>query len=403
MYDAIIVGARCAGAATGLLLARQGYRVLLVDRTGFPSDTMSTHGLHIPAVAALQRWGLLDAVIAAGTPPISRFTFDTGYFALHGTPPPVDGVTVEYAPRRKVLDNILVEAAVAAGVELREHTTVRDLTWEGDRITGIRSHSKGGTPTEDQAHIVIGADGRSSLVARTVQAPAYNERPAQTCFYYTYWSGMPLDGTTVYMRPARGLTAFNTNDGLVGIAVQWPHAEFQAVRADIEGHYMAALDLVPDLAARVRGAEQAERFVGTGDLATYFRKPYGPGWALVGDAGHYLDPMTAHGISDAFRDAELLTSALHAGLSGVQPLDEALAGYEGARNEAAMPIHELTAQLAALEPPPPEMQQLLVALIGNPGQTDRFFGALTGTVPIPEFMSPANLGSIMAAAGPPAA
>ena len=402
MYDAIIVGARCAGASTGLLLARLGYRVLLVDRAGFPSDTMSTHGLHIPAVAALQRWGLLDAVIAAGTPAIDRFTFDTGYFTLQGTPPPVDGVTVEYAPRRTVLDNILVEAAVAAGVELRENTTVDDLTWDGDRVTGIRSHSKGGTPAEDQARVVIGADGRGSLVARAVQAPSYNERPAQTCFYYTYWSGMPLDGTTVYMRPARGLTAFNTNDGLVGIAVQWPHAEFAAVRSDIAGHYMAALDLVPDLAARVRGAQQAERFVGTGDLATYFRKPYGPGWALVGDAGHYMDPMTAHGITDAFRDAELLTMALHAGFSGTAPLDTALAGYESARNETVMPIHELTAQLAALEPPPPEMQQLLVALIGNQAQTDRFFGALTGTVPIPEFMSPANLGSIMAAAGPPA-
>ena len=403
MYDAIIVGARCAGAATGMLLARQGYRVLLLDRAGFPSDTLSTHGLHIPAVAALHRWGLLDAVIAAGTPAIERFTFDAGPFALKGTPPPLEGVTVEYAPRRTVLDAILVAAAVAAGVELREHTTVDALTWEGDRVTGIRSHAHGSAPGTDQARLVIGADGRASVVARAVQAPAYNERPAQTCFYYTYWRGLALTGTTIYLRPARGLTAFNTNDGLVGIAVQWPHAEFAAVRTDIAGHYQAALDLVPELAAQVRGAQQAERFVGTGDLATYFRKPYGPGWALVGDAGHAMDPMTAHGITDAFRDAELLASAVHASLSGAQPATEALAAYEAARNAAAMPIHELTAQLAALEPPPPDMQQLLVALIGNPAQTDRFFGALTGTVPLAEFMAPENLGRIFAAAGPPAA
>jgi flavin-dependent dehydrogenase len=398
MYDAIVVGARCAGSPTAMLLARMGYRVLLLDKSGFPSDTLSTHYIHQPGVARLKQWGLLDKVVASNCPPACQIVFDVGPLALTGSPTPADGVACGYGPRRQVLDTILVEAAAEAGAEVREHFTMTDLLMDGERVRGLRGHGQGGAQVTEEARIVIGADGLRSLVARAVQAPAYHERPALTCAYYTYWSDVPVADAELYPRPERMIIAFPTNDEQTLTIVYWPHAAFHKVRADIEGHFLQALDLVPQLAERIRSGKRSERFFGTADLPSFFRKPYGPGWVLVGDAGYHKDPITAQGISDAFRDAELAASAIDAGLSGKRPLEEALADYERLRNEAAMPMYELTHQFATLEPPPPEMQQLFAVLRHNQEQTNRFFGAVVGTVPIPEFFAPENLGQIMGAA-----
>ena len=179
---------------------------------------------------------------------------------------------------------------------------------------------------------------------------------------------------------------------------------FQAFRADIDGTFARSLEsCAPSLAARVRAGKREERWTGTTDLPNFFRKPYGPGWALVGDAGYHKDPITGEGISDAFRDAELLAAALHAGFSGAAPLDEALAGYEERRNAVAMPIYELTCQLASHGPLPVEMQQLIGALAGNQADTDRFLGLVAGTTSFTEFFAPENIGRIMATAGATAA
>jgi len=395
MYDAIVVGARCAGSPTAMLLARKGYRVLLVDRASFPSDTLSVHYIHQPGVARLARWGLLDQVIASNCPPVRRQRLDVGPFALEGTPPPLDGVADGYAPRRTVLDKILVDAAAAAGAEVRERFTVGELVTDGERVTGIRGHGAGGGTVTEEARIVIGADGIHSLVARQVDAAEYNDKPAMTCAYYSYWSDLPKPGVELYSRPDHMIVTGPTNDGQSLIIVYWPIAAFSEVRTDIETHFSAALDLAPDLAERVRAGTRTERFKGTADLRNFYRRPYGPGWALVGDAGYHKDPITAQGISDAFRDADLLAAAIDDGLAGRRPLADALAGYEARRNEATMPIYEMTLQFAALQPPPPEMQQLLGALRGNQEQTNRFLGTVVGTVPIPEFFASENLGSIM--------
>lgn len=398
MYDAIVVGARCAGSPTAMLLARWGHRVLLVDRASFPSDTLSTHYIHQPGVAHLKRWGLLDQVVASNCPPVRRQVFDAGPFALVGVPPPADGVADGYAPRRQVLDTILVKAAVRAGAELRERFTVQELLTDGERVTGIRDHVAGGAMVTEEAHIVIGADGQRSFVARSVQAPTYHARPTLTCAYYSYWGDLPVAGAELYPRPDRMISTSPTNDGQTIIIVFWPRAMFHAVRADIEGHFMKALDLAPSFAERVRQGQRSERFLGTAQLPFFFRKPHGPGWALVGDAGYHKDPITAQGISDAFRDAELLAEAVGAGFGGQRPLEEALADYERRRNEAALPLYEFTHQLAALAPPPPEMQQLFSTLRHNQEQTDRFFGTVPATVPIPQFFAPENLSRIMASA-----
>lgn len=185
IYDAIVVGARCAGAPTAMLLARRGYRVLLLDKAGFPSDTLPTHYIHQPGVARLARWGLLDKVVASNCPPIRQYTFDVGPFALVGVPPATDSIAEAYAPRRKVLDQILVEAAVRAGAEVREHFVVQAIVTDGERVIGIRGHAIGGAMVSEQARIVIGADGMRSLVARSIQAATYKVVPARTCAFHT--------------------------------------------------------------------------------------------------------------------------------------------------------------------------------------------------------------------------
>ncbi len=322
---------------------------------------------------------------------------DLGPFALRGTPPPAGDVAEAYCPRRTALDKLLVDAAVEAGAELREGFSVQDLVWDGDRVSGITGRSATGTTVTEQARIVIGADGIHSLVAQQVEAPIYNTKPTFACAYYSYWSGVELSGVEFYPREHRSLGVLPTHYGLTAIIVGWPHDEFHAFRADIEGNFLKTLELAPALAERVRQGRREERFTGTAELFNFFRRPHGPGWALVGDAGYHKDPITAQGISDAFRDAELVAEAVDADLSGKRPVEEAMAEYEQRRNETVLPIYELTCQFATLELPPPPMQQLFAALQGNQEQINRFFGTIAGTTPIPEFFSPENTQRIMSA------
>ena len=400
MYDAIVVGARCAGAPTAMLLARKGYQVLLVDKATFPSDVSKGIYIHQPGIAQLKRWGLLDRLAASNCPPVGKLALDLGPVTFAGSPPPIDGVGVGYAPRRKVLDNILVEAAVEVGVELREGFAVQEILMNGDQVTGIRGHGAGGATVMEQTRLVIGADGIHSLVARAVQAPEYHTKPTLDCAYYTYHSGVSLEGAELYLRGPRWFGVVATNEGLVYSFVQIPHQELHTFRADLAGNYLRVFDLAPHLAERLRSGKREERIVGASDLPNFLRRPYGPGWALVGDAGYHKDPYTAQGISDAFRDAGLLAEAIDAGFSGQLPLSEALAGYERQRNEHIMPMYEFTCQLASFEPPSPEMQHLFGAVYGNQVETNRFLGTIAGTVPIPEFFSPENIGRILAAGSP---
>ena len=380
MYDAIIVGARAAGSPTAMLLARKGYRVLLADRASFPSDTLSTHYIHQPGVARLRRWGLLDRLEASGCPPVTRMSFDVGRFALTAAPPAADGVTDGHCPRRTVLDALLLDAAAEAGAEVRTGFAIDDLVVENGAVVGIRAQGK-----EERARVVVGADGRNSFVARAVGAPTTDAREGRTCVYYSYWSGAASEGAELYPRDGRMLITGPTNDGLQIVVAFWPREEFHRVRADVERNFLDAVALAPDLAERLAAGERVDRFYGTGEVPFYYRRPYGPGWALVGDAGYHKDPITAQGISDAFRDAELLADALDAGFSGTRPLDEALAGYEHARDEETRALYELTYELAALAPPPPEQQALFGAMRDDQELTSRFFGVIAGTVPVQEF------------------
>lgn len=399
MYDAIVIGARCAGAPTAMLLARQGHRVLLVDRATFPSDTMSTHLIHPRGLAVLRRWGLMDDLIATAVPACPTLRFDFGPVVLHGTPPAVDGISEHYAPRRRVLDKLLVDAAVAAGVEVREQTVVKGLLWEDTRVTGVRCSRGGAHEVETRAQVLIGADGVRSTLAEQVGARTYHDKGNLTCAYYSYWRAVDQPRLTLYPRPGCAIGEIPTQDGLTCIYGAWPAGEFHALRTDIAGRFAATIEQhAPDLAARMQRATRVERFVGSGRIPNHFRQSHGAGWALVGDAAYHKDPIGAHGITDAFLDAERVAAAVHAGLTGKESMDAALRGCQAQREETSLPLFELNAQFAALEPPTPELQALIAALAGNQAEADRFVGAVSGTVPAAEFFAAENLASIIGGA-----
>jgi 2-polyprenyl-6-methoxyphenol hydroxylase-like FAD-dependent oxidoreductase len=397
-YDAIVVGARCAGSPTAMLLARKGYDVLVLDRATFPSDTISTHLIHPPGVAALRRWGLLDRLVATGCPPIDTYAFDFGAFTLSGAPG-TDDEPVAYAPRRTVLDKQLVDAATEAGAEVREGFTVDEVLVEDGMVTGIRGHGKDGRSVTERARVVVGADGLQSILARTVGPEQYDEKPRLMAGYYTYWSGLPIGGRfETYVLPNRGMAAWPTNDDLTLVITAWPMAEFEANRKDIEGNYLAIVDMAPAFAERVRAARREERFLGMA-VPNYFRKPFGPGWALVGDAGYNKDFITAQGITDAFVDAERCATALDESLSGSRPFEEAMGEYQSERDRHVLPMYEFTAELATLEPPPPQVQQVLAAAAGNQEAMDGFARVNAGVTSPADYFSKENVGRILAVAG----
>jgi flavin-dependent dehydrogenase len=400
MYGAIVVGARCAGAPTAMLLARAGHRVLLVDRSGFPSDRHQGHFIHRQGPGLLRKWGLLERVVATGCPPVTTCTTDFGDCVVTARDVALDGVAWGYGPRRTHLDQVLVDEAVKAGVEFRPNFVVHGYLSDDGRVSGIRGRDSHGRATFDErARITIGADGRNSALARLVNPATYEETPPLTCWYFSYWSGVPNDGFEMYLRPRRVIFSFATHDGLFAIFVAWPIEEFGAVKADPERQFLQVLDLVPHLAGRVRAGKREERFRGTADLPNFFRRPFGPGWALVGDAGCHKDPFMALGICDAFRDADLLAAAIDEGLSGSRPLESTLAEFEEIRNHAAREEYRQNVAAARFQPLPPEVKMLRRAVAGNAEEARRWVMAREGMIPPGEFFAPENIARLIHNAG----
>ncbi len=305
---------------------------------------------------------------------------------------------IMFQSTRTVLDALLVAAAADARVEVREGFTVEEILVEDGRVAGIKGRSSGGEAVVERAQVVVGADGRQSLVAAAVRPEQYNERPPIFAGYYTYWSGLAMDGRFEnYLRPHRGFGAAPTHDGLTLVIAGWPHADFEANKRDIEGNYLKVLELVPEFAERLRGAKREARLAGA-TVPNYFRKPYGPGWVLVGDAGYNKDPITAQGITDAFRDAERCAAALDESFTGARSFDDAMSDYQRARDEHVLPMFEFTCRVARLEPPPPEVQQLLRAAAGNQQAMDRFAQMNAGTISPAEFFAPDSIRAIRSAA-----
>jgi flavin-dependent dehydrogenase len=369
-YDAIVVGARCAGAPTAMLLARAGARVLLVDRATFPSDTVSGHAIKTAGVAYLERWGLLDRVLATGCPPITRLQVSVGDRALSLLPPPPDALPI-VAPRRSVLDWILLRAAADAGVSVHERTTVSDLVRDDHHVIGIQAHGVSGRPLRALAPIVIGADGKQSWVARKVGA-AYSEYlPPVSMAYYSYWSGAQLEGKIVFAFAAgRAAGVVPTHFGQAMAFIQCHRSERHAFRQDVLRHYVDGLRSFPAVADVLEHATLEGAPRGMLDLPGFFRQSYGPGWALAGDAAHHKDPIVARGITDAFRDADLLARALVSGLGGETDLLPELARYQTRRELTSRRLNTLNHRLAELPEDLDETKRRLTALLRKEMEVD---------------------------------
>jgi len=344
-YHAVVVGARVAGAATALQLAREGLRVLVIDRAEPGSDTLSTLALMRGGVLQLARWGVLDAVKAAGTPPIRKTTF---HYADEELPIPIkdrDGVDALYAPRRTVLDVALADAARLAGADVMFGARLVELTRDArGRVNGVVvQDGVGGTRTV-AARIVIGADGLRSTVARLVGAEPYRQGTHAGGVVYGYWKDLGLDGYHWYYRPGVAAGSIQTNDAVLVFAAVPMRRFMEETRHDMPAGYHRVLrETSPALADAVGRATQVERFWGFPGQVGLMRQSWGPGWALVGDAGYFKDPITAHGMTDALRDAERLARAV------VEGTDEALARYQAARDELSSSLFEATDAIASFE------------------------------------------------------
>jgi 2-polyprenyl-6-methoxyphenol hydroxylase-like FAD-dependent oxidoreductase len=406
-YDAIVIGARCAGAPTAMLLSRAGLRVLLVDRAAFPSDhAMSTHLIWPSGASHLAAWGVLEAVTDSGAPPLSTCSFSIEGVHLHGQPCDQVGKHYEaWAPRRIVLDQVLVDAAERAGVERRERTTLVAVktgpgsTSQRDVVTGVTLRGPDGHTYDESARVVIGADGRSSTVARLVGAPMLEERPPLQAGVFSYWRDVPVEGVAVNVREGRTAYAWQTNGGLTLVGVNVPTDQFSRVRAEPERHFVEILSAVDaTYTDAVSRGQRVGRWVSLAGVSTYYRRSHGPGWVLIGDAGYNVDPGSAQGISDAFRDAAAVSRNIIDGLAG-GTLHDCLATFEAEREQATRAMCELTYQMSDLgTPPPSEMLALYRAIAADQATTDRFFGVLAGTIPVATFFAPEQLNALLVAA-----
>ena len=358
-YDVVVVGARAAGAATAMLLARRGLSVLAVDRGAYGTDTLSTHALMRAGVLQLARWGLLDRIEAEGTPRVRRTVFHYEDEVLDIPIKPRDGVPALFAPRRTVLDRLLADAAVEAGAEVRHRVRVADLVRGPDgRVEGAVLEDADGATRTVRAGIVIGADGLRSTVASLVNAPVTRQGRHAAASLYGYWSGLDVDGYHWHWSPAAAAGVIPTNGDEVLVFAGVSARRFaEEVRADVPRGYLRALaEAAPDLAEQLSGARLVGALHGFPGHPGYLRRPWGPGWALVGDAAYFKDPITAHGISDALRDAELLARAVERGG------DAALAGYEASRDALSTRLFEVTDRIASVEWDNAELKRLHQAL-----------------------------------------
>lgn len=347
-YDVVVVGARAAGAATAMLLARRGLRVLVTDREPAGRDTLSTHALMRTGVVHLERWGLLDDVVRAGTPAVRQSVFRYGAAEIPVAIKPAHGVDALYAPRRTVLDPLLVEAARDAGADVRHRARVTAVRrGDGGRVTGVTGVAEG-RAFGVSAPVVVGADGVRSTIAHAVGAEVVRTGRHAGAYVYGYWPAWETDAYRWYFAPGASAGVIPTNGGLACVFGGTTAGRFAAeVRGDLPaGHRLLLGEAAPEVAGRLAGRPPVAPLRGHAGVVGFRRRSWGPGWVLVGDAGSYRDPVTAYGISAALRDAELVAPAVAAAVDAGGD-DTPLAAYQQARDEFAGALLDATDRVAA--------------------------------------------------------
>lgn len=388
-YDAIVVGGRVAGSATAAQLARQGARVLVLERAVFPAPIVSCPIIHNNSLACLARLELIEAVEAIGAPRIRRLAQDFVEFAVEASIKPVDGRDYAYSIRREVLDTALLEAVRARyPVEVREGFAVTDLLREGEQVVGVSGRAEGGPDEELRATAVIGTDGKHSLVARLGRAPEYDELPGHACVYYAYYRDFDWDDTARIYRDGDDLAAliFPADAGLTVVAVGAPATFFGEFRADPKAAVERRWRSLGDLGTRGAKAVPATPIRGQGPTPSFRRRPYGPGWALVGDAGYYKDPITGQGIHDALRSSELFAEAWAEVRTGA-PWEQAMAGYQRRRDAETAAMYHFTDMLARFDPLTPETLDLFRTLAADRALADEYVAIYNGLTDPNEFFA----------------
>lgn len=388
--DVVVVGARCAGAPTAMLLARAGRRVVLLERGRPGTDTISTLYIQPPGMVRLKNWGVLDEVAASGAPVLDTASYTIEAITVSGRASWPADTPLPRAPRRRDLDRILAEAAVRAGADLRVQSSVTDLIVEDERVAGVRYSLRGADGRQREhvvrAGLVVGADGMRSRVAARAQAPWQRRDPTLTCAYYTFWEGLST-GFGMYEGAAGWVSAVPTSGGRVLVSAYFPQSSFADVRGNVLAHYHDCVAAVaPELDAMMTRGLHAEPITGFGDQQNFFRQAWGPGWALVGDAGHHKDSLTARGIGDAFLQADLLAHHLRTADSPAGQ-DAALARFADDRD--TMLAESYGATLVVADPAArPARAEVLAMVAADPARRQRYLDTVAGLAPMSGLYTP---------------
>jgi flavin-dependent dehydrogenase len=388
-FDVVVVGARCAGSPLATMLARRGLRVCLLDRSRFPSETLSTHVIQPCGVAVLDRLGVLDTVLEAGAVPLTRFTFVSGDARIDVA---IDDGAFDVpalSMRRVALDHLLVEAAASAGADVRTGSAATGLLREDGRVAGVET--KRGPV---HAQLVVGADGRGSTVARLAGAREYYVAPAGLMFAWAYFDGVEgADGQLLLGTTGEfAYVSSPTDEGLYMAAVCPPMDDRDSFLADREGNFMAGVRAWPELGGLLAGARRVGSIRVMANWHGYFREASGPGWALLGDAGNFKDPSPAQGIADALRQAESLAGAIGAGFEGTAGVDEELRRWWRWRDEDAFEMHWFAANMGVPGPAPPLADQVIRDLADDDAGTEQLLQVLNHEIRPSQLFTPRRLG-----------
>jgi len=347
-YDVIVVGARIAGSIVSSFLGQRRYRVLLLDRARFPSDTLSTHFFRYPTFNVFERMGILDNVYVIAPKLVNSFNDVDGHVFTEPVEGP-DGPSHYLCVRRITLDDILIKRVrQERTVSLHENAQVDDILVEHGTVGGVRWMEEG-KKYSASAKLIVGADGVNSLVAKKVQPKVEKSEPVQRAMYYAYYKNFqPQAGPAAefHYRGNRLVYVFPTDAELTLIAASVPIKDFARFKQNPEQSLNTELESMPQIRSRLQQAERIGPVKGTGSIPGYQRFPYGDGWALVGDSGQILDPWSGQGIDQASTHATMLADAVDRWLSGKMSWDKSMQEFNRLRHEFSDKTYERTCTFA---------------------------------------------------------